>query len=380
MILPVVTALAVTEDWSERTRRASIPELLVVTALLVLHALPLVWRRRAPLASLVAVLATAWLGPVAVAVVPLPSRVSQFLVMGTLVELLAVYALAAYGRGPSITWPAAIAATFGTASVLTATAAADGALEGEPVGGFTVAMVAVLCVLLAPLYAALCGAGLSVRRRRLRLLANDDFALATSLRHAQWAAEAERHRLAVSLREAVLHHTASLVELARQGRLDEVAATARAALAAMRDMLHSLDDAEGPAERLAPTPTAADLDTLCRTLRATGRDVRLRGLPEAARDLTPSVHVTTYRIVEAALGAGDRGPARVTLRRRRGTVHITVTGVPLAGAGPVAERLRVQVAAGEGHIVFEPTGNVRVSLPAGLGPAPVQEVSPSPYA
>jgi hypothetical protein len=61
-------------------------------------------------------------------------------------------------------------------------------------------------------------------------------------------------------------------------------------------------------------------------------------------------------------------------------VHITVTGVPLAGAGPVAERLRVQVAAGEGHIVFEPTGNVRVSLPAGLGPAPVQEVSPSPYA
>ncbi|MEU9986781.1 hypothetical protein AB0E10_08235 [Streptomyces sp. NPDC048045] len=70
----------------------------------------------------------------------------------------------------------------------------------------------------------------------------------------------------------------------------------------------------------------------------------------------------------------------MTLRRRRGTVHITVTGVPLAVAGPVAERLRVQVAAGDGRMELEPTGNVRVSLAAGPAPAPVQEVSPSPYA
>ncbi|MFJ9819159.1 histidine kinase [Streptomyces sp. NPDC101151] len=389
MILPVVTAFVTTEDWPEPTRRASGADLLVVTALLVLHALPLMWRRRAPVVSFVAVLATAWLWPVAVAVVPLPSRVSQFLAGGTLVEMLALYAVAAYGQGPSRTWPAAIAGTFGTASVLTATASADGALEGEPVGGGVVVMVIVLCVLLTPLLAAVCGAGLVVRRRRLRMLASDDFALASSMWHAERAAEAERHRLAVTLREAVLHHTASLVDLAGQGRLDDVAATARAALAAMRDMLHSLDDCADPADRLAcadpadrlaPSPTAADLDTLCRALGAAGRDVRLRGLPEAARGLAPSVHVATYRIVEAALGAGDHGPARVSLRRRRGTVHITVTGVPLAVVGPVAERLRVQVAAGEGHIALEPAGNVRVSLPAGPVPAPVQEVSPSPYA
>ncbi|GDY68163.1 hypothetical protein SAV14893_075560 [Streptomyces avermitilis] len=159
-----------------------------------------------------------------------------------------------------------------------------------------------------------------------------------------------------------------------------MAATARSALTAMRDMLHSLGDCADHAGRLAPSPTAADLDTLCRTLRAAGRDVRLRGLPEAARELPPSVHVSTYRIVEAALGAGDQGPARVALRRRRGAVHITVTGVRLAVTGPVAERLRVQVAAGEGRLVCEPTGTVRVSLPAGPAPAPVQEVSPSPYA
>ncbi|TVZ92513.1 histidine kinase [Streptomyces sp. BK340] len=380
MILPVVIALGATEDWPERTRRAALPELIVVTVLLVLHALPLLWRRRAPVACLVTVLATAWLWPVAVAVVPLPSRVSQFLVGGALVELLAVYALAAYGRGPSTAWPALIATTCGTASVVTVTAAADGSFEGGPVDGFIGAMVIVLCVLLAPLFACVCGAGLVLRRRRLRVLAHDDFAFASSMWHAQQAAEAERHRLALTLREAVLHHTASLVALARQGRLDDVATTARAALAAMRDMLHGLGDAADPADRLAPSPTAADLDTLCRTLRATGRDVRLRGLPEAGRDLPPSVHVSMYRIVEAALGAGDRGPARVTLRRRRGTVSITVTGAPLAVAGPVAERLRVQAAAGEGRIVLEPTGTVRVSLPAGPAPVPVQEVSPSPYA
>ncbi|MFF4571795.1 histidine kinase [Streptomyces sp. NPDC001410] len=380
MILPVVISLGATEDWPERTRRASMPELIVVTVLLVLHALPLLWRRRAPVACLVAVLATAWLWPVAVAAVPLPSRVSQFLAGGALVELLAVYALAAYGRGPSTAWPALIATTFGTASVITATAAADGSLEGDPVDGLIGVMVIVLCVLLAPLFAAVCGAGLVLRRRRLRVLAHDDFAFASSMWHAQQAAEAERHRLALTLREAVLHHTASLVALARQGRLDDVATTARAALAAMRDMLHGLGDAGDVADRLAPSPTAADLESLCRTLRAAGRDVRLRGLPEAARDLPPSVHVSTYRIVEAALGAGDRGPARVTLGRRRGTVSITVTGVPLAVVVPVAERLRVQAAAGEGHIVLEPTGTVRVSLPAGPTPVPVQEVSPSPYA
>ncbi|MCZ0985917.1 hypothetical protein O1M54_10260 [Streptomyces diastatochromogenes] len=150
MVLPVVTALAATEDWSERTRRDSVPELIAVTVLLVLHALPLVWRRRAPLASYAAVLATAWLWPVTVAVLPLPSRVSQFLVMGTFVELLAVYAVAAYGQGPSRTWPAAIAGTFSTASVVTATAAADGSFEGDPIGGLTVVMVVVLGVLLAP--------------------------------------------------------------------------------------------------------------------------------------------------------------------------------------------------------------------------------------
>ncbi|MCG0068473.1 histidine kinase [Streptomyces tricolor] len=385
MILPVSFALALTEEWSAAARRATLPALLVVCGLLVLHALPLLWRRRAPWAVLGAVLATAWLGPVVVAAWPVPSQVAEFLVAGALVEALAVYAVAGYGRGPGRTWPAPLAATPGVACAVTATAWADGSVAGEPTGpGGAVLLAFTLSVLLGPVFAAVWGCGLFVRRRRLRALAYDDFAFASSMWQADRAAEAERQRLAATLRDAVLEHTRALVAAARRGDLAEVADTARAALAAMREMLRGLGDSAdggaGPAGRLAPSPTVADLDALCAALRSGGRDVRLRGLPEAARELPPSVQVSVYRIVEAALGAGDPGPARVTLRRRRGTLRITVTGVRLAVAGPVAERLRVQVAAGEGRILCEPTGTLRVSLPAGVVPAPAQEVSPSPYA
>jgi signal transduction histidine kinase len=385
MILPVTCALAVSEDWPAAARHTNLPGLLVVCGLLVLHALPLLWRRRAPWTVFLAAMGTAWLGPVAVVALRLPSEVAQCLVGGALVEVLAVYAVAAFGQGPGRTWPAPAAATLGVACVVTALACADGSVAGEPTGpADAVLLPFVLFLVLSPPLTAVWGAGLVLRRRRLRALAHDDFAFATSMWQADRAAEAERRRLAAALRDAVLAHTRALVGAARRGELEEVAGTARAALAAMREMLHSLGGDEGGDEGqgrpLPPSPSAADLDALCRALCSTGRDVRLRGLPEAVRELAPSVQVSVYRIVEAALGAGDPGPARVTLRRRRGTLRITVTGVRLAVAGPVAERLRVQVAAGEGRIVCEPAGTLRVSLPVGDVPAPVQEVSPSPSA
>ncbi|MFD4525261.1 histidine kinase [Streptomyces sp. NPDC058470] len=382
-LLPLLLALVTVEEWTGASLRTAVPGLLVVAVLLAAHAVPLLWRRRAPWSAFLGVLATSWLWPAAIVGVGLPSRVSEFFAGGALVELLAVYAVAVYGRGAAGTWPAWCAAAVSLSGTLVATAGADGELSGEDLmWPAAVVMFVPLAVVLAVVFAGLWGAGLAVRRRRLRILAQDDFALAGALWHAERAADAERHRLAAKLRDAVLHPTAGLVEQARQGRLEEVAAGARSALAAMRELLHSLGESEdGTGPGLAPAPTAADLDTLCRTVRAAGRDVTLRGLPEAARNLPPAVTLSAYRIVEAALGAGDQGPARVTLRRRRDTLRVTVTGVPLAVTGPVAERLKVQVGTRPGRITLEQAGTVRVLLSTRPSPPEsVQEVFPSPHA
>ncbi|WP_329292334.1 hypothetical protein [Streptomyces sp. NBC_01455] len=69
---------------------------------------------------------------------------------------------------------------------------------------------------------------------------------------ARTAARAERNRLAVRLRDAVLHRTSALVELAHRGRLDEVSAEARTALAAVRELLHGLEHGPESERRLAP--------------------------------------------------------------------------------------------------------------------------------
>ncbi|MFD4574602.1 sensor histidine kinase [Streptomyces sp. NPDC058417] len=365
--VPLLLALIGVQDWDGVDPQGTVPQLLLLTVLLTAHSLPLLWRRRAPWAALLAVLATAWLWPPIAAVTGLPGRVSENLAGGMLAEFLAVYAVAVYDRGGSRTWPAWVAGAVSVAGWLIGTAAADGALSDEAPARVVAALLFVpLVLVLAAPFAAVWGAGLAVRRRRLRVLDRDDHALTTALWLAERAADAERGRLAARLRDAVLRHTAALVRAAHDGRLTAVAEEARAALAAMRELLRGLGESEDPAGRLTPVPGVADLDTLCRTLDGAGRAVTLRGLPEAGRDLPSTVALSAYRIVEAALAAGDQGPARVTLRRRRDTLRVTVTGVPLAVVGPVAERLRVQV--GAGPITLEPAGIVRVSLPVAPGP------------
>lgn len=246
-VLPMVFALVTVEEWTGASVRAAVPALLVVAVLLTVHAVPLLWRRRAPWTALLGVLVTSWLWPAAVAGAALPSRVSEFFAGGALAELLAVYAVAVYGRGAARTWPAWCAAAVSLAGTLVATAAADGELQGEASIWFAAAVMSVLlAVALAAVFAALWAAGLAVRHRRLRVLARDDHALAGTLWHAERAADAERHRLAAKLHDAVLHRTEALIEQARQGRLEEVAAGARSALAAMRELLHSLGDSEDP--------------------------------------------------------------------------------------------------------------------------------------
>lgn len=411
-VLPLVFLLTDAEDWKDHDGATGPWVIGLVSALLALHALPLLWRRRAPWTVLGALLATAWLWPVACAAAPLSGQVSPFLAGGLLAETLAVYTLGAYGRGAAYTWPSPLVTAGASAGVLTVTAAADGALAGEAPSVLNVAVIAVplgllLCLMFVPVW----GVGLVVRRRRLRAVARDDLALSNSRWEARTAAGAERHRLAARLRDAVLHRTSTLVQLAhqgrlenqqgglenqqgrlenRQGRLGEVAAEARATLTAMRELLHEMNDVQDYGRSPAPRPTPADLAVLCRTAGFAGRKVTVRGLPESAAELPEPVLLAAYRMLEAALGAGDRGPARIRLRHRRGALHLTITGVRLAVNGPVTERLRAQATAADARITLEPAGTVRVllPLPAGSSRAPtsaqeaqeVPEVSPSPHA
>ncbi|MFK4106849.1 sensor histidine kinase [Streptomyces sp. NPDC019531] len=377
-VVPVFVLFVAAEDW-KGGGGPGVRAIGLLSVLMAVHALPLLWRRRAPWAALAGVMATAWLWPVVRALGELPSPVSQFLACGALTEALGVYAVAAYGRGALRTWPAVFAATVGAAGALTVAAGADGRLMGEALSADNaVFSLLELGFLIGPLLALAWGAGLAVRARRLRILAREDSALADSVRQAEAAADGERRLLAARLHDRVLHRTTALVELARAGRLDEVASEARSALAAMRELLHSLREGGDQDGRRCPQPTAADLEELCHQLRASGREVTLRGMPEAAAGLSAPVALSVYRVVEAALGAGDRGPARVTLRRRRDELRITVSGVRLAVTGPVAERLRVQACGADGQITLDTTGTVRVFLPLPAGPDPVavQEVSP----
>ncbi|MFE9675643.1 sensor histidine kinase [Streptomyces sp. NPDC006259] len=244
-VLPLTFALAVAEDWTAADLRGALPGLLVLAVLQTVHALPLLWRRRAPWAALLGVLATSWLWPTAVAVAAVPEQVSRFFDVGALAELLAVYAIGVYGGGADRTWPAWGASAVSLSSVLVATAAAEGKLTTLGSARLTAVVVFVpLAVMTAGVFAALWGAGLAVRRRRLRILAVDDHELSASLWHAERAADAERWRLAAKLRDAVLEHTSTLVERARQARLEDVAAEARSALAAMRELLHGLSTSE----------------------------------------------------------------------------------------------------------------------------------------
>ncbi|PSM41886.1 histidine kinase [Streptomyces dioscori] len=410
-VFPLIVLLADAEDWKHHDGTTVLRDIGVVAALLTLHALPLLWRRRAPWAVLAAVLASSWLWPVARTTAHLSGQVSPFLAGGLLAETLAVYALAAYGRGAASTWPAPLTAAGAGATALTVTATADGAMAGQTPSMLLVMVVVVpLGTLLCLLFLLVWGTGLIVRGRRLRAVARDDLALSVSRWEAQHAAGAERHLLAARLRDAVLDRTSALVELARRGELDAVATEARATLKAMRDLLHEMNGGlpamndgppgmngglPGPARQQTPAPAfdlALALDALCRPMGPAGRKVTVRGLPGAAAGLPEPVALTSYRLVEAALGAGDRGPARVRLRRRRGALHLTVTGVRLAVHGPAADRLRAHATAAGACIALEPAGTVRVLLPSAAGPGasaagpgpdpdpvPFQEVSPSPH-
>ena len=208
------------------------------------------------------------------------------------------------------------------------------------------------------------------------MLAREQGALTLSVEETLAAARAERRRIAAGLHDAVLHRAGRVIEVADQGDLDLVLAEARAALAAMRGLLDSLRDDGDPARR-GPQSTAAAIDGLCGEYRAAGREVTLQS-PDALPHLPADVDVSVFRVVEAALGAGDELPARVGLWSGPGWLVVTIEGVPGAVTGSTLAGLRARMGVVGGRLEVYAPGTVRMWFPVRSVPAPIEEVASSP--
>jgi signal transduction histidine kinase len=228
---------------------------LVLTLLLLTgHALPLLWRRRAPWLALAGTLAVAasWTPVFGYRLLPEDGLVT--LCFGAVAELAAVYAVAVHGRRRGLSWLAIPVSAAALGLIAAAPLAVDPRLH-ESVAGQPLPTV-VFSVLLAGLFMATVigilaavpvalawGVGYAVRRRQDRVRDHERSALAEATARVVAEAHAERERVAAGLRAAVLHDAGRLVEAADQARLDEVAETARAALTGMRGLLGDLRDA-----------------------------------------------------------------------------------------------------------------------------------------
>ncbi|WP_305782463.1 sensor histidine kinase [Symbioplanes lichenis] len=244
LVFPVIgVVLAVEEDGLAPGPAALL--LVVVVA----HTVPLMWRRNAARAVLTAVVLTTWPAVLLFATDVVPTGGWAF-AFAAPADLAAVYAVAAFGARPRLSWlaPLAVAASgAGAFVVMLALPGPDVVVSGLVTGGF------IGFLLLWPAAAAWL-AGHLVRRRRQRRSDREEGAVAVATAQAEQQARAERARIAAGLRGAVLHHAAEIPRAADRADLAAVVTHARAALTAMRSLLDSLGTR--PAREAEEVPTS----------------------------------------------------------------------------------------------------------------------------
>jgi signal transduction histidine kinase len=288
--------------------------------------LPLVWRRRAPVAVFWTVFGLAILAAVAVGV-----RVEGL--YPELVIAVAVYTATRYG--PRRQLVAIVAAIEIPAVILFIMDGLHWTALGFVSAGLAATVLLGLVVSTRQAYLA----ALEERARRLERERDQQ---------AQIATAAERARIARDMHDIVAHNLAVMVALADGAALTatsaperaadtmhKVSATGRQALGEMRRVLGLLrEDAIGR----TPQPGIDDLDTLVEQVRAAGVRVSLTtdGVPG---DWGPGGGLAVYRIVQEALTntlkhAGPAATAHVRLLYRDGGVDLEVTddGAQLPGA------------------------------------------------
>ncbi|MEV7127576.1 sensor histidine kinase [Streptomyces sp. NPDC093260] len=350
---------------------------LPVAGMLALQAglvLPLLWRRRKPMATfgvIAAVFVLQWsLGAA------LRADIALF---------IALYSLALHGRLRQLPWAGAVMAG---AMLLVAVRASS-----------AVSVWDALFFLLSTATAAL-AVGLMIRIRRAQLAGLREKATRLEIERDQrsrLATATERTRVAREMHDIVGHNLAVIITLADAGAyatdiapergeeaLRLIGDTGRQALGELRRVLGVLRDAgDTPAggPELSPQPGIADIGALCATVRAAGLEVvyRTSGDVEA---LDGGVQLTVYRIVQEALtntmkhAADDaRVHLAVVVTGARLSIRVQDTG-PATPSGPPNEEghglvgMRERAALYGGTVSAGPTGGGGWSVEAVLDLTP----------
>jgi signal transduction histidine kinase len=352
----------------------------MLTLLVLLHGVPVWWRRVAPWRTLAAVLCAGLVFAVIVALTHLPVAAADPLVLGFGAEMAAVWGVASRGKPAMVTWTAALAAAGGLALMLTTVSRDLRETAADPTSArpFVMAFAAVLAIQFVGYFVflmlAMWAPATLLRRRRERTLNAESAALRAADERAAAAAQDQRQRFAVGLHVSVIEPAERLVAAAESvpsdaspavglAAIDQVTAEARAGLAAMRELLGAIQPMP-VGDRSAPPRGIADLADLC-----SERRIPLDASP-ILHPLPVAVDLSGYRIVDAALDTDDTAEeVSVSVVHIRETLVVTVSGVPGATRGIVAARIRARAAALGGKIRFDPTGVVQVHLPAPPEPA-----------
>jgi signal transduction histidine kinase len=323
-----------------------------------LLAVPLAWRRTAPLGCVVVVFGAVLLQ--ALVTGDSPEGLELIYCMG--VAMFGAGAHVARGRSVlALVWGAVVYAVYAATNVDIGTGKASELWAGA---FFAIALVAVWL------------AGVFVRSRRAdAVAATREVALQEEVRQA---VTGERARLARELHDVISHNLSVVVVQAAGARaagdvdpstLEKIERSGRESLVEMRRLLGVLrDDGAGPA--LDPQPGIGDLPALVESLRSSGVPVELSVDGDPA-GLSPTLGLSVFRIVQEALTntLKHAGPARIEVRVTIDADAVSIDvqddgrGGPVEGTGGhglVGMRERVALFDGELRAGTRPDGGFAV--------------------
>ncbi|MFE9728068.1 sensor histidine kinase [Streptomyces sp. NPDC005794] len=313
-----------TGGWRTVARDVEVPEPLVLLMSLC-FSVPLLWRRRHPVAVLVLMapvsVLNVWTGAV---------------VQAALLQLIPAYTIA-------LRLPLGALASSGLLMCLPAAAGAvliPGTADRQLVS-----------YLWAFAFVTLLAIAVRTRREYTEALVERAHRLERERdQQAQLAAAAERTRIAREMHDIIGHNLSVITGLADGGAyaaarsperaaqaLEAIGTTSRQALAELRRVLGVLRE-PAPAAELTPQPSLADLDALLTGVREAGLPVRLtvHGSPPPV-PASPGRQLAVYRVVQESLTntlkhAGPDAVAEVTLTYTATGLDVLATDT--GGAGP----------------------------------------------